>query len=51
MASWEHMVAMLPRSPSPLSKVVPSGAKRSENFHVSGGQQVRTRKRKTRRIV
>jgi hypothetical protein len=25
MASWEHMVAMLPRSPSPLSRVSQAG--------------------------
>jgi hypothetical protein len=27
MASWEHLAAMLPRSPSPLSKVFQAGPK------------------------
>jgi len=27
MASWEHLAAMLPRSPSPLSKVSQAGPK------------------------
>ena len=35
MACREHLAATLPRSPNPLSKSLPSGAKSPEDFLVS----------------